>query len=100
MKNLIGVYLLFLSFSALSNEVLATFSNSKLRLDLLKQNSDLQITCEKDARIAKLLTNATAEISSGCWIVTSEGIQIAWLDGEYSILPYSIFKRPIEAELR
>lgn len=100
MKNLLGIYLLFISFNALSNDIVATFSNSKLRLDLLKQSSDPKISCEKDARVAKLLTKETSDISSGCWIGVPEGVQIAWLDGEYSILPYTIFKRPIEADSR
>jgi len=30
----------------------------------------------------------------GCWLLTEDSVQIAWLDGDFTIVPARVFRKP------
>ena len=81
---------LLMAAGAAQADVIAVIQRDNLRLEL----HNTQGPCQREARYA-LLTDGRARIS-GCWVlmVQEQSVQIAWLDGDWSAVPISLFKEP------
>lgn len=81
---------LALAAGAAQADVIAVIQRENLRLEL----HNTQGPCQREARYA-LLTDGRTRIS-GCWVlmVQEQSVQIAWLDGDWSAVPISLFKEP------
>ena len=81
---------LALAAGAAQADVIAVIQRENLRLELHNTPGP----CQREARYA-LLTDGRTRIS-GCWVlmVQEQSVQIAWLDGDWSAVPISLFKEP------
>lgn len=48
--------------------------------------------CVGDARWAVFLQGPVRV--PGCWILTEDSVQIAWLDGDFTRVPARVFRKP------
>jgi hypothetical protein len=81
---------LLMAAGAAQADVVAIIQRDNMRLEL----HNTQGPCQREARYA-LLTNGRTRIS-GCWVlmVERQEVAIAWLDGDWSAVPISLFKEP------
>jgi hypothetical protein len=71
-------------------DVIAVVQRNDLRLEL----HNIDGPCQHGARYALLTQGKTR--TSGCWVLMIERqeVAIAWLDGDWSAVPISLFKEP------
>jgi len=81
---------LLLAAGAAQADVIAVVQRGNLRLELYNTEGP----CQHGARYA-LLTHGKTR-TSGCWVLMIERqeVAIAWLDGDWSAVPISLFKEP------
>jgi hypothetical protein len=81
---------LLLAAGAAQADVIAVAQRGNLRLEL----HNTEGPCQHGARYA-LLTHGKTR-TSGCWVLMIERqeVTIAWLDGDWSAVPISLFKEP------
>jgi hypothetical protein len=71
-------------------DVIAVVQRDNLRLEL----HNTEGPCQHGARYALLTQGKTR--TSGCWVlmIKRQEVAIAWLDGDWSAVPISLFKEP------
>lgn len=79
---------LLIAASAAQADVVAEFVEGDFRVELHKDAGP----CVGEALWAVLLHGR--ERVPGCWILTPEGVQIAWLNGKADVLPARLFRKP------
>ena len=79
---------LLIAASAAQADVVAEFVEGDFRVELHEDAGP----CVGEARWAVLRHGR--ERVPGCWILTPEGVQIAWLSGRADVLPFRLFRKP------
>ena len=81
---------LLMAAGAAQADVIAVVQRDDLRLEL----HNIEGPCQHGARYALLQYGKTR--TSGCWMLMIERqeVAIAWLDGDWSAVPISLFKEP------
>ena len=79
---------LLMAASAAQADVVAEFVEGDFRVELHEDAGP----CVGEARWAVLMHGR--ERVPGCWILTPDGVQIAWLSGKADVLPARLFRKP------
>jgi hypothetical protein len=97
-KNIVIPFVLMVASSLTNAELVFAEVNTKSLILQIFNTTTLESTnCEGNAKVARLYFKDGSGILNGCWVPSENGIQIAWLYGDLSIVPYNLFKKPIEA---
>jgi len=100
MKSYILALNLLLCSAVSADMAFAEINTKSMLLQLFNASSVESIKCEGNAKVARLYFKDSSSVSNGCWIAIEGGIQISWLDGDFSIVPYQLFKKPTEANFK
>lgn len=87
MRYLVALLSLLLASSA-AGDVIAEAWDGEVRVELHREPGP----CVGAARWALFIKEKIRV--PGCWILSADSVQIAWLDGDISVIPARAFREP------